>query len=297
MRTMTPIRNSDHGSDRIVRRNRFLAVCLGLAMAAVLAFPGRAAAATPPTPDPPYGVDFSVMKNSNPNGVWRLYVQDDAAFDSGIISNGWSLTLITTDPVGLAADVGVFMTVSTNTIAVASNLVFVVGVTNYGPSTASNVYVTDNLPLNADFITNTVTKGSVIHSGSQLTWNVGVLATNQGASMTITVRSPSPAQIINGAICQTVTPDANPDDDAASASATSLVFVAPTQLTGMYIGGAGFQIAVTNTSTNLLVIQASTNFVDWLSIFTNVPPPSSFIFTDPAATNFQFRFYRTLLLP
>ena len=278
-------------------RNRFLVVSLGLAMAAVLAFTSRAAAATPPTPVPPYGTDFSVMKNSNPNGVWRLYVEDDASFDSGIISNGWSLTLITTDPVGLAADVGVFMTVSTNMIAVGSNLVFVVGVTNYGPSTASNVFVTDNLPVNADFITNTVTKGSVVHSGSQLTWNVGVLATNQGASMTITVRSASPGQILNGAICLTVTPDSNPDDDAATASATSLVFLAPPQLTGMYLGGTGFQIAVTNTSTNSLVIQASSNFVDWLSIFTNVPPPSSFIFTDPDATNFPYRFYRTMLLP
>ena len=42
------------------------------------------------------------------------------------------------------------------------------------------------------------------------------------------------------------------------------------------------------------IIQASINSVDWINIYTNIPP---FTFTDPMATNFPHRFYRAMLGP
>jgi subtilisin family serine protease len=50
-----------------------------------------------PAPVGPYGVDFSVFNNTNPNGTWSLYVMDDVGGDSGTIAGGWSL-LIGTNP-------------------------------------------------------------------------------------------------------------------------------------------------------------------------------------------------------
>ena len=41
------------------------------------------------------------MNGSNPNGTWSLFIQDDWVFDSGVISNGWVLTLTTANPVGV----------------------------------------------------------------------------------------------------------------------------------------------------------------------------------------------------
>jgi subtilisin-like proprotein convertase family protein len=57
-----------------------------------------------PAPVGPYGVDFSVFNNTNPNGTWSLYVMDDAGGDAGSIAGGWSLTLgtISTKSISIA---------------------------------------------------------------------------------------------------------------------------------------------------------------------------------------------------
>jgi hypothetical protein len=47
------------------------------------------------------GPFLSNFKNTEPNGTWNLFIVDDTASDSGVITGGWSLT-ITTTPVLLA---------------------------------------------------------------------------------------------------------------------------------------------------------------------------------------------------
>ncbi len=44
-----------------------------------------------PAPPGPYGTDLGVFNGTNPNGLWQLFVADDASFDSGNISGGWVL--------------------------------------------------------------------------------------------------------------------------------------------------------------------------------------------------------------
>lgn len=48
-----------------------------------------------PTPAPagPYGITLSAFNNTNPNGQWKLWIQDDSGGDSGSIAGGWSLTI------------------------------------------------------------------------------------------------------------------------------------------------------------------------------------------------------------
>jgi subtilisin-like proprotein convertase family protein len=54
---------------------------------------GTPTALTAPAPGPPYPVNFNVFNNTAPNGTWRLFVDDQAASDTGTIARGWSLTL------------------------------------------------------------------------------------------------------------------------------------------------------------------------------------------------------------
>jgi subtilisin-like proprotein convertase family protein len=49
-------------------------------------------------PDLPAASSFntrlSVFNGANPNGIWRLYIFDDAGSDGGGVSGGWSLTFL-----------------------------------------------------------------------------------------------------------------------------------------------------------------------------------------------------------
>ena len=108
------------------------------------------------------------MNGSNPNGTWSLFIQDDAVFDSGIISNGWILTLTTANPVGSAADNELLMTASSTSIVVGGSVTFSLTVTNYGPTIGStNVQVSDTMPTDFTLVSNVCTVGSVTHAAQR----------------------------------------------------------------------------------------------------------------------------------
>ena len=58
--------------------------------------------------------------------------------------------------------------------------------------------------------------------------------------------------------------------------------------------GGQFSFWVSAAAGQTYVVQASTNFQDWISIQTNTTP---FVFTDTNAARFSQRFYRTCLAP
>lgn len=49
---------------------------------------------SPPAPAAPYGTTLSVLNGGNPNGTWKLFVQDFFSGDSGSISGGWSISIV-----------------------------------------------------------------------------------------------------------------------------------------------------------------------------------------------------------
>jgi uncharacterized delta-60 repeat protein len=52
-----------------------------------------------PAPPVPYATNLSSLYDGNPNGAWSLFVIDDTPINDGVISNGWSLNLITASPI------------------------------------------------------------------------------------------------------------------------------------------------------------------------------------------------------
>jgi plastocyanin len=59
-----------------------------------------------------------------------------------------------------------------------------------------------------------------------------------------------------------------------------------------------FQITVTNLTLGTTnIIQASTNFVDWVNLSTNVALDTGFQFADLNAASYPRRFYRAVVLP
>lgn len=239
-------------------------------------------------PPAPYGTTLAALNGANPNGDWNLFVLDDAPGDSGIISNGWTMTLTIANPVGAPADKFLSMSASASPVSVGGNATYILAVTNYGPSTSSNVIVSDTLPGGLPVISTDATQGTINRSGTLLTWNVGTLNTNAGAQLTITVQPTSSGDYFNSAIVNGNTPDPNPDDDFASATITAAITTPPALGTITATNGS-FYFSVTSAANQTNVIQSSTNLINWISIYTNVGPFSFTNAVDPAYPALFFR--------
>ncbi len=243
----------------------------------------------PSPPPPPYGYTLSAFNGSNPNGAWQLFVQDDALLDSGYNDNGWILDLTLASPVVGAADNQLLMTSQAATVPFGSNIVYYLSVTNYGPSPSTNVLVSDTLPPGLTVISASPTKGSV----NGTLWSVGSLTVLQGATLALTLQPAFGGAYVNTASVNAGTPDPNPDDIFASATVT-VGSGAPPNLTNTVVSANGaFQFTVNGQNGQPYIVQASSNLLDWVPIYTNPSPfASPFTFTESNMTSYPDRFYR-----
>jgi uncharacterized repeat protein (TIGR01451 family) len=245
-------------------------------------------------PGPPYGMTLSALNGSNPNGAWTMFIQDDAPISSGMVANGWILSLATADFVGTSADLELLINPTNSTIFVGQPATFLLTVTNWGPSISTNVSVVDNLPLGTVITGTNATIGSVSRAGSSLTWNIGTLAVGSGGSLQITVQPPGLGSLVNFAIASAGTPDPNPDEDTATAT-VNIAQLSTTLKPSLSNGIFHISIPTPTNTSMTVVIQASSNLIstNWVNVYTGTPPIN---FTDPT-TNSASRFYRALLFP
>jgi uncharacterized repeat protein (TIGR01451 family) len=237
-------------------------------------------------PLPPYGSTLSALNGGNPNGNWYLFVQDDQTFNSGFISNGWAVAVTTANPIGFVADDYLTMSASPTNLFTGNNTAISIGVTNFGPNVSSNVVVFDTLPSGFTLLSSNVTVGSLSLNGQGITWNIGTLAVTAGGQANFTLEAGSQGTAINSAGVTALTPDQNPDDGSASVTLNVTVLTQPV-VSGASSSGGKFSLTVGGSGPPT-VIQASTNLVNWVNIYTNTPP---FTFTD-AVTSLPYRFYR-----
>jgi len=144
------------------------------------------------------------------------------------------------------------------------------------------------LPLGFTFVSSTATTGSITPAGQDVTWNVGTLGVSASAQASLTIEAGSQGTAINAANVSSITPDQNPSDGFASVTLNVTSATSPV-VSGAVAAGGKFDLTVSGTGT--VVIQASTNLVSWVNIYTNTPP---FTFTDTISSPFPYRFYRAL---
>src|SRR5205823_5940453 len=82
------------------------------------------------------------------------------------------------------ADIAVAKIASSGSATVGSNVDFTITVTNAGPSNATGVQVTDQLPAGLTFVSATPSAGTY-NSGTGV-WNIGAVSSGASATLTIT---------------------------------------------------------------------------------------------------------------
>jgi len=248
-------------------------------------------------PQAPWGTTLSALAGDNPNGPWYLFLQDVGASSSGIISNGWYVTLTSANPVGYAADNELIGSPSFQTNIVGGHWSLALTVTNYGPSISSNIVVSDTLPTGLTLTSTNLSAGSVTLLGTHsLVWSLGTMAVGSGATLNLQLLSTSAGTYTNTAVVSAGTDDPNSDDNATVSALVVSGSLTPPTLTAATVnaGNGSFSMSVTGSSGVTTVIQASTNLVTWVPVYTNM---GSFTFTNTDTGTYPHRFYRAISTP
>ena len=222
-----------------------------------------------PAPVGPFGSSLSLFANSDPNGVWSLYVVDGIVGGLGEIAGGWSMEFSTSDPI---ADLAVSAVAGSPTVALGSNLVYTVTLTNRGPAVASAVRLTNALPAGVSFVS--VSSGSCAQLAGLVLCDFGTLNAGAGVSVALTVRPDVAGVLTNVARASAAQLDLASANDVAQvvtqARPATDVLVAQVPSTNLVLLGhtLTYRLLVTNRGPNVAsvvrlsdVLPLTANFV------------------------------------
>lgn len=95
---------------------------------------------------------------------------------------------------------------------------YTIAVTNFGPTNATSVVVTDRLPANVSYVSATTSQGSVSHSSGMVTANLGTIDLLGTATITITVQPTQTGAAVNTVTASTPRFDFDSANNTASVS-------------------------------------------------------------------------------
>ena len=147
-------------------------------------------------------------------------------------SNTANNTATATTTVNGSVDVGIVKTDSSDPVVAGGTLTYTITVTNNGPSTATNVVVSDPLPTGLTFTSGTATNGgTVTNANNTVTATIPTLASGASATITVVtaVSATATGTLTNIATVDTTEPDTVTTND--SSTQTTAIAV-PTSISG-----------------------------------------------------------------
>ncbi|MFN3409768.1 MAG: beta-galactosidase, partial [Limisphaerales bacterium] len=132
-------------------------------------------------------------------------------------------------------------------------------------------------------------------SNTNLVPLAGIVFGGSGSNRTVTV-TPATGQSGTATITVVVT-DAQGARGFASFELTVLPAPNPPVFGGPSVSNQLFKVTISGDAGADYYIQASTNLLNWQTVFTNLNATPPFVWEDPQTTNFSRRFYRVLLEP
>ncbi|MBN2506720.1 MAG: immunoglobulin domain-containing protein [Verrucomicrobia bacterium] len=202
-----------------------------------------------PAPVGPYPTNFTHFNGINPNGVWSLYVFDDALEDAGLIADGWSLAMSTATPF---TDVQLTVDDVPDPVAVGSTLTYTLTAANPGPSPASGLVVVDTLPAGVTFVSATASQGACTEAAGVVTCDLGDLAIGASATITLEVIPTAVAELVTSASLTCETLEFDTANNTATATTTALeapaITGAPVDAFACVGGDASFNVVASGSA-------------------------------------------------
>jgi uncharacterized repeat protein (TIGR01451 family) len=183
-------------------------------------------------------------------------------------TNNMTAPVITT--VTGVADVGIGKTGAASVLA-TSNLVYTISVTNYGPSSANFVVVTDSLPLGVSFVS---ASGNGINTAGVVSWNLGTLGSGQVSNVTVTVTAPASGTLTNAATVSSPTGDPNSTNNVTAPVITTVTGVADV---GIGKTGAASVLATSNLVYTISVTNYGPSSANFVVVTDSLPLGVSFV--------------------
>jgi uncharacterized repeat protein (TIGR01451 family) len=135
---------------------------------------------------------FTGRSGTNLNGIWQLRASDQFQGDLAAIQC-WSLLItptLCTDGGGQCpgADMAIGMSAQPSPVIAGNNLTYSITVTNLGPSTTTNVSVTQLLPADVNLVSASASQGTYSHQGGAVSFSLGPMSARATAALTVIVQ-------------------------------------------------------------------------------------------------------------
>jgi uncharacterized repeat protein (TIGR01451 family) len=154
-----------------------------------------------------------------------------ASYSGDAVFNASAITLpqAVTGAAANTADLRLQVESTPNPVAVGSSLTYMITVTNNGPSAASHVLVTANLPASniASFGSAHASQGTATQAGGSVTATLGGLAVGGTATVTVVVTPAAAGAVLLSAAVTGSESDPNTNNNSSSATATAQIPTTP----------------------------------------------------------------------
>jgi len=234
---------------------------------------------------------FSMTVHINPGAVGAAITNTANATATSTDSNpGNNSSFVTTTATG-SADVSIVKTAAAAAVA-GSNLTYNINVTNNGPSDATSVTMSDTLPANTTFVSESQLTGPgfictnpPVGSGGTVSCSIATLTAGTSATFSIVVQIAPAAPIgpsSNTATVTTTTPDPTPGNNSSTAITTIALATADLSITktpapGPY--GTGLPLTYT-----LVVTNNGPNAASAVTVTDTLPPGTTLQSSTPAGS-------------
>ncbi|HEY6167374.1 MAG TPA: PKD domain-containing protein, partial [Verrucomicrobiae bacterium] len=203
--------------------------------------------------------------------------------DSGGTANGGqnSVTRQFTVTVNPLSDLGISQTATPNPAFLGGTITFTLAVTNAGPTTATNIQVTNTLPAGIGSITSSSSQGTCTTNAGKILCSVGTLTNKGTATVTITVEPLMLGAYTNSASIGSIVVDpslANNTSSLVATVVTNNITISGTALTNESCANGAIdpgEMVTVNFSLRNLGLANTTNLVATLKTSGGVTAPGA----------------------